>query len=274
MVTAAKRSVVGIELVRRLAYEGDRVFTIERAAELAPLVGLKRAYLPEALHRLGRTGWIVPLRRGLYALASTVPGAIAAHEFEIAMALVEPAAISHWSALHHHGKTEQIPRTVFVLTTSEALVPRSRRTDSHPAGARCVIAGTEYRFVQVPADRYFGIEQVWVGERRVWMTDLERTLLDGLSQPRHFGGFAEVVHGFRQSLDDLDMDRLREYARRLDGAVVKRLGWVLEHLDVVADDLASVPIKGYRKLDASSPGTGPRNRRWRIQENVPGLLAA
>ena len=47
---------------------------------------------------LRRNGWIVSLRRGLYALASTVPGVTPAHEFEIAMALVEPAAISHWSA--------------------------------------------------------------------------------------------------------------------------------------------------------------------------------
>jgi hypothetical protein len=31
------------------------------------------------------------------------------HEFEIAMALVQPAAISHWSALNYHTLTEQTP---------------------------------------------------------------------------------------------------------------------------------------------------------------------
>jgi predicted transcriptional regulator of viral defense system len=42
------------------------------------------------------------------------------------MALVDPAAISHWSALHRHGLTEQLPWKVFVLTTVTTSVPRSR----------------------------------------------------------------------------------------------------------------------------------------------------
>jgi len=45
--------------------------------------------------------------------------------FEIAMALVDPAAISHWSALHHHALTEQAPRRVFVLTPLGGPLPSS-----------------------------------------------------------------------------------------------------------------------------------------------------
>ena len=59
-----KQSLVGIELVRLLAYEGDRIFTTDRARELAPRVGLKDPYLWEALYHLRRNGWIVSLRRG------------------------------------------------------------------------------------------------------------------------------------------------------------------------------------------------------------------
>jgi len=81
-----KKSQVGIELIRLLAAEGDRIFSIDRARELVPQVGLKDAYLWEALYHLRRNGWIVSLRRGLYALSSTVPGVTPAHEFEIATA--------------------------------------------------------------------------------------------------------------------------------------------------------------------------------------------
>ena len=101
--TKPKQSLVGIEMVRLLAYEGDRIFTTDRARELAPRVGLKDAYVAESLYHLRRNNWIVSLRRGLYALSATVPGVAAAHEFEIAMALVDPAMISHWSAFQHHG---------------------------------------------------------------------------------------------------------------------------------------------------------------------------
>ena len=77
-----KQSLVGIELVRLLAYEGERIFTTDRARELAPRVGLKDPYLWEALYHLRQNGWIVSLRRGLYALSATVPGLASVHEFE------------------------------------------------------------------------------------------------------------------------------------------------------------------------------------------------
>ena len=43
--TKPKRSLAGIELVRLLAYEGDRIFTTDRARELAPRAGLRDDYL-------------------------------------------------------------------------------------------------------------------------------------------------------------------------------------------------------------------------------------
>ena len=101
-------TALGIALVRKLASDGVRVFTTTQAREYAPSVQLSNSYFRQALHHLASSGWIVRLRKGLYALSPTVPGVTPAHEFEIAMALVSPAAISHWSALHHHGLTEQV----------------------------------------------------------------------------------------------------------------------------------------------------------------------
>lgn len=270
-----KRSEVGIELVRLLAIEGDRIFSTDRARELAPRVGLKDAYLWESLYHLRQNGWIVSLRRGLYALSPTVPGVTPAHEFEIAMALVEPAAISHWSALYHHGLTEQAPRTVFVLTTTEVSVPRMRGTKAKQSGQGFRVGDTTYQFVRVKPERFFGTEKVWIGEARVTITDPERTLLDGLTMPQYCGDFAEVLHAFEARGADLNLERIVEYARKLDGATAKRLGWVLEHQGVdpsKLERLAALPIKGYRKLDPTGPRKGPTNARWMIQENLPGKV--
>jgi predicted transcriptional regulator of viral defense system len=38
------------------------------------------------------------------------------------------------------------------------------------------------------------------------------------------------------------------------------------------EPLASLPIKGYRKLDPTGPRRGPCNQRWMIQENLPGKV--
>ena len=273
--TKPKQSLVGIELVRLLAYEGDRIFTTDRARELAPRVGLKDAYLAEALYHLRKNNWIVSLRRGLHALSPTVPGVAEAHEFEIAMALVDPAAISHWSAFHHHGLTEQVPRTVCVLTTTGTWIPRATGRQGYARGSYAV-GDTTYRFVQTKPDRFFGAAKVWVGDARVSVTDLERTLLDGLAMPQHCGDFAEVLHAFRVGMARLDTERIVDYAVRLGVTTAKRLGWVLESQGVTPaelEKLRALPIKGYRTLDPTGPRRGPCNSRWMVQENLRGMLA-
>ena len=270
-----KKTQVGVELIRLIAAEGERIFSTQRARELAPEVGLKDSYLREALYHLRRNGWIVSLRRGLYALSGSVPGVTPAHEFEVAMALVSPAAISHWSALHYHGMTQQAPRKVFVLTTKESSVPRMRNSktkriiDGYPVG------DTIYKIVQVKPERYFGTQKVWIEEARVTITDPEKTLLDGLSMPQYCGDFAEVLHAFEVRGDDLHVQRIIEYACMLDAATAKRLGWVLEYQGIdpaFLDPLLELPIKGIRKLDPTGPRKGPYSRRWMIQENLPGKV--
>ena len=266
-------STTGIELVRKLSAEGQRVFTAEAAREVAPSVGLSSGYFRQALHHLVRDGWIVRLKKGLYALAGAVPGTTPLHEFEIATVLVQPAAISHWSAMSRHGLTEQVPRHVFVLTTARA-VPRLRGEKVMPAAPGYVVGGITYRFLQVRPERFFGIEQVWVNESRVSITDPERTLLDGLMAPQYCGDFAEVLHAFELRAPKLDLERIISYALKLDAATAKRLGWILERQGIATarlEPLRAVPIKGYRLLDPSGPHRGPYNARWRIQLNLSGM---
>ena len=268
-----KRSMVGVELVRLLAQSGDRIFTTVRARELAPQVGLRDAYVGEALYHLRRNGWITSLRRGLYALSYTVPGVAPVHEYEVAMALVQPAAVSHWSAFNHHGLTEQIPWKTFVLTTTEASVPARGTSGGYDGDRGYQAGGMWYQFIQTRPERFFGVERIWVGEARVSITSLERTLLDGLAMPRYCGGFGDVIYAFGEASSRMDVDRMVVDAPRLGVAVAKRLGWVLETQGIEGpylDELAAIPVKGYRKLDANGLARGTYTGRWMLQENLPG----
>lgn len=264
-------SIGGVKLVRELVEAGQRVFTAADARKAAPAAGVSPAYLRQALHHLARSGWIVRLKNGVYGVAGALPGTTPLHEFEIAMALVQPAAISHWSAMSFHGMTDQAPRRVFVLTTARS-VPRIRNgTRGREGGYRA--GGTTYQFVQVAPSRFFGLEEVWVNDARVRITDPERTLLDGLMAPEYCGDFAEVLHAFGMRGAALDVDRIVRYALRLDGATAKRLGWILERQGVAPARLVplrEVVIKGPRVLDPTGPRRGPVEPGWRIQVNAEG----
>jgi predicted transcriptional regulator of viral defense system len=260
-------------LVRRLAADGRRIFSTEQAREIAPEVGLSEGYVRQALHHLTRSGWLVRLHKGLYALSSSVPGISPAHEFEVAMALVHPAAISHFSALHYHELTDQIPRRVFVTTTTGHWVPRADKARGNGGGYR--VGETVYQFVQVKPERFFGIKEVWIDDARVTVTDMERTLIDGLLMPQYCGGFTEVIQAFAGAHSRLNLDRLIAYALKLGAATAKRLGWVLENTGMERARLAAleqVEVTGYSKLDPTGPRRGPYNRSWMVQENLTGKV--
>ena len=117
---------------------------------------------------------------------------------------------------------------------------------------------------------------MWVGDARVSVTDVERTLLDGLAMPQHCGDFAEVLHAFRVGMERLDTERIVDYAVRLGVTTAKRLGWVLESQGVTPaelEKLRALPVKGYRTLDPTGPRRGRCNSRWMVQENLRGMFA-
>lgn len=256
---AAKHSYSGVLLLRHLVgEEGCRIFTAQQAEKASSKLQIRQHYVPELLHYLSREGWVTRLKRGLYAINSDSGLGAPPHEYEIATALVTPCAISHWTAMHYHHLTQQIPNKIFALTTTGSSIPRS-------------IDREHYHYVQIKPDHYFGLQQVWVGEAKVLITDLERTLLDGLMAPQHCGDFQEVLAAFKVACQKIVLKKLVDYALKMDVAVVKRLGWILENL---GHELASlhllqqVPIKGFRKLDPSHPSQGPYNNTWMIQENI------
>jgi predicted transcriptional regulator of viral defense system len=65
------------------------------------------------------------------------------------------------------------------------------------------------------------------------------------------------------------------YSLQLNAVIVKRLGWMMEKVEVddsILQQLEAIPIKGYRVLVPGVPRKGPCNKRWMIQENLLGRV--
>jgi len=161
-----KHTRIGIEMVRKLFEEGKRIFTIAEVRKAASYCGMTDSYVIEALHHLSNTGWLTRLKRGLYVISTSFPGMTPIHEFEIAMALVQPSAISHWSALHFHGMTEQIPQRVYITTTQPVPISRAMkiRNKSQRSFSR-EINGIFYEFIKINRKdilvlKIFGLEKL------------------------------------------------------------------------------------------------------------------
>ncbi len=249
-------------LLATLAGQGKRIFTTQEAQEI---LGGSRASTYKLLHDLVEKRWLQSLSKGQYLIVPLGAGPdrrYTVHEFLIAHHLAPDGYIAYWTALHRHGLTEQIPRTVWVAT------PRRRKTR--------VVSGVTYEFVTLRPYKIFGQESEWIEAEAVPVADLEKSLVDGLDHPGYCGGIPEVAKAIHTAWaeQEIGLQRLTDYANRMrNRAIFKRLGYLVELMSLPADGFREIwqgaLSKGYAQLDPTRPEEGRFDGRWQVQVNVP-----
>lgn len=215
--------------------------------EAADILKVSPTDASKMLSRWAKKGWLSRVRRGLYIsipLESSTSDISLEDPWLIAERLYSPCYIGGWSAAEYWDLTEQVFRTIIVMTTQK---PRNRAP---------VIKGTSF-MIQIVSERaMFGLKPVWRGQVKISVSDPARTILDMLNEPRLGGGIRSVVDMLGNYLksENIDLKLLLEYAKQLgNGAVFKRLGFLLERFasdqTSVIDECKSQLTTGNTKLD-------------------------
>ncbi len=229
--------------------------------DAARLLEVSRSEAAKLLSRWASKGWLSRVQRGLYVpvpLESADARTVIEDPWVVAARLYAPCYIGGWSAAEHWDLTEQIFRATLVMTQR---APRDRAP---------VLMGTPYVIHTVPENAFFGLRPVWRGQVKVQVSDPTRTILDMLDDPGRGGGLRPSVDVLRSYLrsEHRDLDRLADYATRLgNGAVFKRLGFLLERLAPEAGDAISYCrdhlTTGNARLDPQLPADRLITR-WRL----------
>jgi len=236
--------------VRRL-YESDLYYFSPSTLAALFDVPMSKAY--EMLRHLKAEELVRPVEAGKYLLLGYQPERVLSNPLFIATRLAHPAYVSYWSALHFHGLTEQVPRTVFVATT------RKRRP--------LEFDGIRFVFVRVAPYKFFGYQREIVGDLPVLMAEVEKALVDSLDQLRYAGGLLEVAKALYQARAQLDLERLVEYANRMrNRSLCSRLGYLLERFGQPVEGLNI--SQTFVLLDPQGKAEGPYDHRWRVRVNV------
>ena len=250
-----------LEFLTTLTQEGYRIFSVNEARAVVEGMGLKVSSTSYLIKALLTKKAIRQLFKGLYALEDHLLAGAPLHKFEIAMHLVKTGSINCWSAMSYYELTDQVLSTVYILTPYKAANKRPKYYYK--------IDGYEYVIIPIIEDNFWGIKRIFIGETKLSISDLERTLLDGLIRPNYCGGFREVLNAFLIAKDEMNIKKIIEYSQRCSIAVQKRLGWVLTQLSKKNIDYQlSISEKYYfDKLDPSGPRRGKLNKQWMIMEN-------
>lgn len=260
-----QQKTLGPQAARLLAVLHEQRRTIFTIGDVQEVTGNGAKSTRNFVGKLVRRGVATRLKPGLFILVPFELGRerdYAGHPYLVARALAggRDYYLSHASAMEAHRMVTQ-PQLVFYVTSP---LPLRGRT----------ILGTEFRFVRCKPEHLFGVAEHWVDKtEKVLISDLERTVIDGLKQPEYCGGIVEVAKGYWMRRGDMNLGRLVDYALRLDvGAVIRRLGFLLETCGVTEppplERLRARLTDTYQLLDPTLPAEGRRVARWRLRLNV------
>ncbi|MGC2332764.1 MAG: type IV toxin-antitoxin system AbiEi family antitoxin [Candidatus Acidiferrales bacterium] len=250
-------------LLMALYDSGQTTFTIGDAVRIT---GLQPPLASSLLHKAAKRGIVSRLKRGLFAIVPAELGSsveYSGNPYLVARYLVgsAPYYLSHASAMELHRMVTQPQFIVFVSSTKR--IPNQ------------TLHGTRFRFVLLKPKNFFGTMKHWVTKQEwVEISDLERTIIDGLRQPEYCGGITDLAEGLWMRHADMNVQKLLEYATRLNiGSVKRRLGYLLELFGLASEEQLQAFRKSltatYVPLDPLLPREGPHLAKWRVQINTP-----
>jgi len=243
----------------------DRSQTTFTLRDVEKITGLRPNLASSLLHKAANRGLVSRLKRGVFVIVPAELGSATEYSgnpYLVARQLPgeAPYFISHASAMELHRMVTQPQLVVFASST--------RRIPTR------TLLGTEFRFVLVKRAQFFGTTKHWVTKQEfVDVSDLERTVIDGLRQPEYCGAVADVAKALWMRHRDMQTAKLVDYALRLRvGAVTRRLGYLLDLYGIGPQAqlkrLRDVLTETYARLDPTLPMEGPHVARWRLQLNI------
>ena len=259
------QKTLGSKAAALLAALYEEKHSIFRLKDVRKILNVGKPSATNFVRKLVNRGIASRLKPGLFILVPFELGK--EREYLGEPLLVAQEIVGSKGYYFSHGAAMQIHQ---MLTQPQLLVYASVLKPRRPVH----VLGAEFQFIHTPKKYFFGITDHWATkESKVKVSDLEKTVIDGLRQPEYCGGLSEVAKGLWMRHQDMNPARLIEYAKKTGiGAVIRRLGLLMELYKIgAAQDLEALQntlTETYMRLDPRLPAEGKFLRRWRLQLNV------
>ncbi len=245
----------------------DRGKTIFNLTDIEIITGLQGGAARDFASRLIKRNVIARLKPGKYIIIPQELGedvSYIGNWYVAAREIVKSLHyyISHYSAMDIHNMVTHPITKVFVTTPKQEY--KKKRT----------VGNTTFEFIYMSAKYIWGVKKIWVtNSEQVRVSDIERTVIDCLYRPKYCGGVLEIVKGLWMKKQEIDFEKLLDYALKFKKIVViKRLGYILESLSLQnTGDLAKLCTcinNKYYVLDPLLSTNDTYKNSWKLIANI------
>lgn len=171
-------------------------------------------------------------------------------DFVTATSVHSPSYLSFLTALNYYGFSDNLSNKIFIATTKY-----SRNINN-------------FNYITISRERFFGY--VSIGE--IVIADKEKAIIDSLLFPKYAGGLSEIIKCINAGINQLNIDKLINYAERVKSkAVLRRLRYILQELKIKTAKIGKLKEKigeGYEMLDSNLPRKNNLNKDWLLDINT------
>lgn len=218
--------------------------------QLTALSNMDRVYARKRISQLADQGWLVRIKKGLYALSDiSSRGFLRLSHYAVAQLLVDESYISFESALQYHGMYDQLQQTI------RSVACKQYKTTE--------VSGLTYRFIKTSEVYFYGWETIAIDGRQVRMATAEKALLDLLMFERTTYATDLVLETLRDQYQTLDLARLEAYLAR-STITVQRIGGFLLDLAGLDSTVAATLIAGATGVSRITKQSTIYNHKWRL----------
>ena len=255
---------VSAKLISSLYDCGKVIFMV---SDVENITNLKGNSATDLTSELIKRGIIARIKRGKYIIIPQDMGEnidYIGNWYVIAREIANSPKyyISHYSAMDIHNMVTHPITKVFITT------PKQERTK------RKVIGNTTFEFISTSINNIWGIKKFWITKtEQIMVSEIERTIIDCLCQPKYCGGVLEIAKGLWIQKEKVDFDKLMKHLFKFNkNVVIKRLGYILENLNLVSinylERLRTTINNKYYALDPLLTTNESFKNSWKCVANI------
>ncbi len=199
--------------------------------------------------RLTRNGWLIRIKRGLYAISDlSNRGFLSLSPYVVANLLVQNSYVSFESALSYHGMFDQMTdKTISISQVQYRTVQ---------------LQSIEYSYVKVLPKWFFGWQKVNINNSTVRMATSEKALIDMIQFHKNIYTIDLVIEKLSVYKDSLDVRTMCEYLGKMSIVTMKIFGFLFDLLGIDSGDLYhQVQQRGTHTMLV---GNTKFNAKWRL----------
>jgi len=199
--------------------------------------------------KLKKNGWLIPIKKGIYAIADlSTHGFADISPLAIARTLINDSYVSFEAALSYYDLFDQLVKSIISIT------PRKPRFYH--------FQDLNYRFMKIKDLLYFGFKEINIEGYKAHIAELEKIFLDYLYYRNDSYSMDLIWEKLNKGKDQINLDKIVEYSMQFPLTTKRKLGFLLDKLGINTQILIkAVHKKGYSLLTKNSKKF---NKKWRI----------